>query len=56
MQEKTEGRRRGEKRRMKWLDSLTDSMDMNLSKLLELLEDRGAWLATVHWVAESDTS
>ena len=55
MQEKTEGRRRGEKRRMKWLDSLTDSMDMNLSKLLELLEDRGAWLATVHWVAKSLT-
>ena len=52
MQEKIEGRRRGEKRRMKWLDSLTDSMDMNLSKLLEILEDRGAWFATVHWVAK----
>ena len=50
--EKIEGRRRGKQKRMKWLDSLTDSMDMNLSKLLEVLEDRGAWLATVHWVAK----
>ena len=38
---------------MKWLDSITDSMDMNLSKLWEIVEDRGAWRITVHEVAES---
>ena len=40
---------------MKWLDSITDSMDMNLNKLWEVVEDRGAWLATVHGVLRSWT-
>ena len=40
---------------MKWLDSITDSMDMNLSKLQEMVEDRGAWHATVHGVTKSST-
>ena len=40
---KIEGKRRGEQQRMKWLDSITDSMGLNLSKLWEIVEDRGAW-------------
>ena len=45
---KTEGRKRRERQRMRWLDSIIDSMDMNFSKLQEIVEDRDAWCAAVH--------
>ena len=52
---KTEGKRRRGQQRMKWLDSITDSRDMNLSKLQEILKDREAWHAAVHGVVKSWT-
>ena len=51
---KTEGKRKMGKQRLRWLDSIIDSMEMNFSQLQEIVEDTGAWHAIVHGVTESD--
>ena len=52
---KIEGKRRKRWQRMRWLDSITDSKNMNMSKIQEIVKDRGAWCAAVHGVSKSQT-
>ena len=55
MLRKTEGKRRRGQQRIRWLDSITDSMDKNLSKLQDIVKDMEAWCVTVHGVAKRET-
>ena len=52
---KIKGKKRRGQQRVRWLDSITDSTDMNLSKLWEMVEDRGDWCATAHGITKSQT-